>query len=186
MDGLNAVLSVVVLVIPVSMLAAPLVALSLAPRAAAVPLSYALIPVGLLVILLLASIGLYARPTRFELSAEGLRVVWPIRQQRIPLPDIASVEIVSRADFRARYGFGMRVGAGGFLGGFGWLKTTRQTFHLSISRVDSLVLVHLKSSDPWMITPAAPEEFVRALRALLGPRPAPGLIVAQPAGVRGR
>jgi RND superfamily putative drug exporter len=56
------------------------------------------------------------RPTCFELSATSLDIVWPLRRLQVPLAAIARVELLSSADFRSRYGYGYRIGAGGLWG----------------------------------------------------------------------
>ena len=68
--------------------------------------------------------------------------------------------------FRRQYGFGMRVGAGGLWGGFGLLKTGRETFSMWISRTDAFVLVRLRGARTLLITPDRPREFLEALGEL--------------------
>jgi hypothetical protein len=183
MDGLNRVLTIVVGVVMLPALA-PMIGLPVILLASGAPTGVGLIVGGISLVLGaaiglgLAAIPLYARPRRFELDTDGLRVVWPIRSKLVPWGEIALVEQVSSGEFRDRYGWGMRIGAGGFLGGFGWLSTSKQTFHLYISRVDYAVLVHLKNDKPWRITPESPEEFVRDARAFLGPAAAEGSLTA--------
>jgi len=175
MDGLNAALTaIVVLALPLPLgLVVPIAALvALSPSNPVVAVAV-FVGAWLMLALLFGSIGLYARPTRFELEPSGLRVVWPLRQRWIPLCDIRCVEWLSGASFRQQYGLGMRIGAGGFLGGFGWLWTPRATFHLYISRVDYAVLVHLHADRPWMITPESPEQFVQLANTLLSYRHLP-------------
>lgn len=118
--------------------------------------------------LLLAGIWLYMRPTCFELSCEGLDLVWPLRRERIPLATLANVECLSRGEVNARYGMGMRFGAGGFGGGFGQLITPRQRFRMYISRVDQHVLVHVHQGLPLLLTPADAQGFMQCLASLAG------------------
>jgi hypothetical protein len=167
MDGLNLGLTIGVSVIPPGLvLLAVVIASAGGPT---VVVGAILGGVALLVATLYAGILVYARPTRFEVDAGGVRVVWPVRRVLIPRADITRVELVSRAEFRTRYGTGMRIGAGGFGGGFGLASFPTETFRLYISRVDAIVLVHVRAGRSWMITPAAPEAFVAAVRALLPP-----------------
>lgn len=176
MDGLNLALSIfsfVLLVVPISVVLPATLLMSLDPASGyAVAATFA--STITLMVLLFGSIALYARPSRFELSPEGLRVVWPVRQRMLPLADLHWVEAVSKHELRQRYGTGMRVGAGGFLGGFGWYVTGAGKFHFYVSRVDYAVLVHVRGDHPWMITPERPMEFVEVGRGLLRPRTSPG------------
>jgi hypothetical protein len=168
MDALNLVLTVVVGVIPLPIVAPAILAAAFGQPGTPVLFIGALTgSIALLIVALLAGIALYARPSRFVLSAEGLRVVWPVRERMIPLRDIAGVELLDRAQFRSRFGMGMRIGAGGFLGGFGWLKTERQTFDFYISRIDRYALVQVRTGHPLLITPEALDEFVRELQGRL-------------------
>jgi hypothetical protein len=170
MDGLNTALSVVVGAIPLLFLLPPALGAAFGQPGTPVLLIGGLTgTVALLIVALLAGIALYARPQKFVLDAEGLRVVWPIRQRLIPWRDVAGVEVIDRGPFRARFGTGMRVGAGGFLGGFGWLKTERQTFDFYISRVDRFVIVQTRSGHPLLVTPESVEEFAHEVQAHLAP-----------------
>jgi hypothetical protein len=183
MDGLNLaltiVVSVVLLPVLVGMIDFPVILLALgAPAGLGLVVGGSTLVLGVELGLGLAAIPFYARPRRFELDTEGLHIVGPTRRKQIPWGEIASVELVSGGEFRGRYGWGMRIGAGGFLGGFGLLSTSKQTFHLYISRVDYAVLVHLKNDKPWRITPDSPDEFVRDARAALGPAAAAGPLPA--------
>ena len=166
MDRLNAVLSVVVGAIPLLILLPPILAgLFGGPGTPVLLLGGLTGTIALLVVALLAGIALYARPRSFVLGPEGLRVVWPVRERLIPWRDVVGVEVIDRAAFRSRFGMGMRIGAGGFLGGFGWLKTERQTFDFYISRVDRFAIVQVRKGHPLLITPAALDEFAHEVQA---------------------
>jgi hypothetical protein len=108
----------------------------------------------------------YFRPTSFNLSNEALRIVWPSRQFELPLAEIMTVETLTAREFKARYGWGMRVGAGGLWGGFGLLVTKRETLRFYISRLDGFVLIKNRSTRTLLITPADPEQFVESLELL--------------------
>src|SRR5262249_52766507 len=89
-----------------------------------------------------AGIYLYYRPTGFELDADALTIVWPIRRQSIPRSEILGARIVDQTRLRQEIGLGLRVGAGGLWGGFGWLWTTRRGLvDMYVSRVDGFVWV---------------------------------------------
>lgn len=115
------------------------------------------------VALLYLGIWLYSRPTRFELTPAALVIVWPIRRIRIARGEIRGVRILEREDLKRELGWGMRIGAGGLWGAFGWLWTSRAGMvDLYISRTDRWVLVERASGRPLLINPERPEEFVRA------------------------
>jgi hypothetical protein len=61
------------------------------------------------------------------------------------------------------------VGAGGLWGGFGLLKTERETFSMWISRTDRFVIVRLRNARPLLVTPDDPDRFVEDVKAR-GPR----------------
>jgi PH (Pleckstrin Homology) domain-containing protein len=120
-----------------------------------------LIPAALLM-LGYAWTWLWARPRRFAVSPDGLRIEWPLRSATVPASDIVDARVFGLRDFRSEYGFGVRFGAGGLWGGFGKLKTRKGTLSMYISRVDGLVLVNRKSGRPLLITPQDPARFVTA------------------------
>jgi hypothetical protein len=116
-----------------------------------------------LVVLSYALVGLAFRPTRFEVDDAALRIVWPVRSREIPRADVEAARRVDAAAFRAEFGLGARVGAGGLWGGFGLLKTRSTTFSMWISRTDAFVIVRLRGARPLLLTPDDPDGFVRAL-----------------------
>lgn len=116
------------------------------------------------IVLLFASIWLFMRPSHFELNEDALEIVWPLRRRSIPRAEIAGARQLSAAAFRSEFGYGMRFGAGGLWGGFGQLRTARETFGLWVSRTDSFVLVALAGGErSLLLTPERPEEFVTEL-----------------------
>jgi len=120
--------------------------------------------VAAFVVSLYAFIWLWLRPTRFIVSAAGLRILWPLRFAHVLAADIRDVRRMGVEEFRREYGYGMRVGAGGLWGGFGLLVTGKETLAIYVSRVDDLVLVRRGSDRPLLLTPEDPERFVRELR----------------------
>lgn len=108
-------------------------------------------------------IWLYLRPTRFEISSGALDIVWPARRETIPLTDVERAEVLTRDEFRARFGWGLRVGSGGLWGGFGLLVTRGGTLRFYVSRIDRFVLVVTRTGRPLLITPSDPQGFVRTL-----------------------
>ncbi len=114
---------------------------------------------------LCATVWLWARPNRFEVSAGGLAVVWPLRRRFIPRDRIAAVRLVDRSDLRREMGWGARVGVGGVWGQFGWAWTARRGWvDTYISRLDGFVWVDLREGRPLLITPMNPEGVLRALQ----------------------
>jgi hypothetical protein len=118
---------------------------------------------GLLVTGIYAYIWFWMRPTRFEVDGEGMTVVWPMRRERVPRARLAGARLIDREDLRGEVGWGMRVGAGGLWGGFGWLYTQKRgVVRMYISRIDRFVWIEtLDRKRPWLVTPSDPEAFVR-------------------------
>jgi len=104
------------------------------------------------------------RPTRFVLRPDALEIVWPLKRRRIRRDAISSARLVDASELRREAGWGMRVGAGGLWGGFGWLWTRRRGIvQMYVSRTDGLVWMEFAGGRPWLITPENPDAFVRAL-----------------------
>jgi hypothetical protein len=117
---------------------------------------------GVFLIVIFAWVWLWFRPSRFDVSFDALTIVWPTRTRRIDRMDISEVSILTRAELRERIGWGLRIGAGGLWGGFGWLYTAnRGLIRMYISRIDRVVWFETAQGMPWIITPDQPEEFVR-------------------------
>jgi hypothetical protein len=119
-----------------------------------------------LIAVLYSWVWLWWRPTRFEISAHGLSIVWPLRRRTIASAQLGRANAIDRAAFRRDYGRGLRVGAGGLWGGFGLLMTPKATFSYYVSRTDAFVLVPLASDRTLMLTPERPQAFVAALHGL--------------------
>jgi hypothetical protein len=149
-------LTLVLLALPLAFLAAA----AFGKPPAAVP--------GLLLVAVYAWVWLRFRPGRFLVHPDALEVVWPLKRRRIPLSEIASVRLVGKEELRRDLGWAMRVGAGGLWGGFGWLWTQRRGIvQMCVSRTDGLVWIERIDNRPWLITPDAPANFVRALTGKL-------------------
>jgi hypothetical protein len=119
---------------------------------------------GMLVLAAYFWVWLRFRPSRFVVSRGALEVVWPLKHRRIPRGDISSVRLIDKRELRHEIGWGMRVGVGGLWGGFGWLWTKRRGIvQMYISRTDGFVWIERAGDRPWLVTPAEPESFVRAL-----------------------
>ena len=119
---------------------------------------------ALVVVAIYAWIWLRFRPTRFVVRPFVLEVLWPLKRRELNRHAITEVRLIDRGELRARVGWGMRVGAGGLWGGFGWLWTQRRGIvQMYISRTDGFVWIERGDGQPWLITPERPDEFVRAL-----------------------
>jgi hypothetical protein len=111
-----------------------------------------------------AWIWLRYRPSTFVVHPWTLEVTWPLKRREILRDDISTVRAIDRQTLRRETGWGMRVGAGGLFGAFGYLWTTnRGLVRMYISRTDRFVWIECKSDRPWLITPDQPDAFVRAL-----------------------
>jgi PH (Pleckstrin Homology) domain-containing protein len=121
---------------------------------------------GLLVGAIYAWVWLRFRPTRFAVRPDMLEIVWPLKCRRLSRRDIVSVRLLDRTRLRDEIGWGVRVGAGGFGGGFGWFWTRRRgVVQMYVSCTDRFVWIERLHGRPWLITPERPEEFVAALAA---------------------
>jgi len=119
---------------------------------------------GFLLVALYAWVWLRFRPSRFVVHPDALEIRWPLKRRRIPRREIAIVRLIEPAEMWRDIGWGMRVGAGGLWGGFGWLWTKRRGIvQMYISRTDRFVWIERGTGRPWLITPEEPEAFVRAL-----------------------
>ena len=118
---------------------------------------------ALCVVVLYVWVWLRFRPTRFVVYPDRLEVRWPLKRRSIPRKDIAEVRLIDKRALHSETGWGMRVGAGA-CGGFGWLWTQRRGIvQMYISRTDGFVWIERVGDRPWLITPAQPAAFVRAL-----------------------
>jgi hypothetical protein len=119
---------------------------------------------GLLLVAIYSWVWLRSRPSRFVVRAGALEVIWPLKRRQIPRHDIAAVRLIDPETLRREIGWGLRVGAGGLWGAFGWLWTrNRGVVQMYISRTDGFVWIERINERPWLITPEQPEAFVRAL-----------------------
>ena len=130
------------------------------------PVNLVLLGAGLFFVLIYATVWFWWRPTSFEIRGHELVLRWPLRKRTIELAGMRDAELVDGADFRRRYGWGMRIGAGGLWGGFGLLKTRAETFSMYVSRTDRFVLLRPIGCRALMITPEDPERFVRGVRSV--------------------
>jgi uncharacterized membrane protein len=146
------ILTVVLLALPLALLAGA----ALGARVLAAPALFA--------ILIYMWVWTRFRPTAFIVHPHALAVVWPLKHRELERAEIVGVRLMTRQELRDEVGWGLRVGAGGLWGGFGWLWTARRGIvQMYISRIDRFVWIERVSARPWLITPDQPEAFVRAL-----------------------
>jgi hypothetical protein len=121
---------------------------------------------AIFVVLIYAWIWTRFRPTAFVVHPDDIEVIWPLKRRRIPRSGVSAVRLVDREELRRQVGWGMRVGAGGLWGGFGWLWTARRGIvQMYVSRLDRFVWIERGGARPWLVTPDRPEMFVQALSA---------------------
>jgi PH (Pleckstrin Homology) domain-containing protein len=119
---------------------------------------------GLMVAVIYVWVWTRFRPTMFVVHPQALEIVWPLKRRELSRDHISAVRLMTRADLRREIGWGMRVGAGGLWGGFGWLWSARRGIvQMYISRLDRFVWVERGHERPWLITPDRADAFVRAL-----------------------
>jgi hypothetical protein len=119
---------------------------------------------ALLLLCIYAWVWLWFRPTLFVVRPGILEVIWPLRRRQLRREEISEVKHLDRDELRRRTGWGMRVGAGGLWGGFGWLWTEKRgVVQMYVSRTDDFVWIERGGERPWLITPEHPATFVRVL-----------------------
>jgi hypothetical protein len=163
MDRVIYWMTVALLFLPVGMTLAGLMAAPRDPKIGAPLLAGTLGP-AMLVSTIYAWIWLRFRPTRFVVTPDAVEILWPLKRRRIPRLTIESASIIDRAGLQRLAGLGMRVGAGGLWGGFGWYWSTRRgRVQMYVSRTDRFVWIERGPERPWLVTPEQPEQFVEAL-----------------------
>jgi len=102
------------------------------------------------------------RPTRFIVAPDAIEVTWPLKRRTIARSTIREARLMDRDQLKRMVGWGVRVGAGGLWGGFGWLWTEKRGIvQMYISRTDRFVWIERGAERPWLVTPDDPEAFVR-------------------------
>lgn len=139
-----------------------LLPLGLGIAAFLVPRGGVLLLVALLLCVIYGVIWCAWRPTGFVIrDDQRLEIRFPVRRCWRELHPERQVRQLSPAEFQQEMGWAIRVGAGGFGGGFGWLWTQRRGWLESyISRGDGLVLLEQPGALPLLVTPTQPEQFV--------------------------
>lgn len=145
-------LTLILLAIPLAFFVAALVGTSI------------LVGPVVLVVAIYSWVWLRFRPTMFVVRDDVLEIIWPLKREQIERINIVGVRTIDNKELRREVGWGVRVGAGGLWGGFGWLWTQRRgIIQMCISRTHDFVWIECVNGRPWLITPEHPEAFVRAL-----------------------
>ena len=126
------------------------------------------IPVVAFIVLIVAGVYVFARPTAFVITATQLLILFPGRKREIPLADITGVELL---DKDALKGTIRLFGAGGLWGGFGLMWSRRiGTFDAYVSTWDGLVRLDRRAARPLIITPADAQAFAAKIRETITPQ----------------
>ena len=159
MDGLFTTLTGVLLVLPAGIavvaLAAPVVALPMLGTALAMVAVY-------------AAVYLAMRPSRFALGEDGLQVVFPLWTRTVPWATIRGARLFRGDSYTHEVGWGLRVGAGGLWGVFGWLVRPGDTVETWVSRREDLVRLTCEGRHDLLVSPADAEAFTAAVQARVG------------------
>jgi hypothetical protein len=119
---------------------------------------------AIFLVLIYLWIWLRFRPTSFIVHPDRIDIIWPLKTRHISRHQITAIEILDRKQLRERVGTGLRVGAGGVWGGFGWLWSSKLGLvQMYVSRTDRFVFITLNRERPWLITPYPTIEFVNSL-----------------------
>jgi MFS family permease len=107
-------------------------------------------------------VRLYSRPKHFELSDEGLRIVWPARSRKLPRNAFSEARLVTETELgRLSRCFGMTP----LMGTFGWFRSEYMgSMDVYITRHLGLVYLRMANRHPLLLTPCEPETFLAALK----------------------
>src|SRR5262245_16387738 len=149
MSAVIRVLTALLFLVPVGMV----IGAAAGMRVLLVPLAF--------VVAIYAWIWLRFRPREFVIHPDRIEVLCPLKRRTIARATVVPCRTIGLADLRREIGWGIRVGAGGLWGAFGWLWTLRRGIvQMYVSRTDGFVWIERGAETPWLITPERPEEFV--------------------------
>ena len=112
---------------------------------------------------LIFMVHMYGRPKCFEVSSEGMVIVWPARIRKLPRGAFTEIRTIKRMELGRMI---RKFGVGGIFGQFGWFHSVYMgNLDAYITRNDGMVLIKLRNRRPILITPENPQEFVKALQA---------------------
>lgn len=111
---------------------------------------------------LVVLIRIYSRPQGFEVSPEGIRIVWPGRSRKLPKAAFAEMRLVTRTELGP---LTRRFGLRGIWGCFGWFTSEYMgNMDAYVTCHDSLVYLRLKNRRPLLLTPQNAEQFLATLK----------------------
>jgi len=103
------------------------------------------------------------RPSRFEISADALTLVFPTWSRTMLRSSITSVRLLDRNALKGELGRAIRVGVGGLFGTFGLLWTTKRGWvSVYVTAMDPWVFVEREGGRALLLSPSDPEAFVSA------------------------
>lgn len=107
-------------------------------------------------------VHLYSRPARYEISPEGMRIVWPGRTRKLPRGAFSEIKTVNMTDLgRMRRRFGIA----GIFGMFGWFQSEYLgSVDAYVTRHTDMVYLRLVNRRPLLLTPRNAETFLETLR----------------------
>ncbi len=107
-------------------------------------------------------VRLYSRPKHFELSDEGLRIIWPARSRKLPRNAFSEARLVTETELgRLSRCFGVTP----LLGTFGWFRSEYMgSMDVYITRHQGLVYLRMANRHPLLLTPCDPEAFLTTLK----------------------
>lgn len=114
-------------------------------------------------VVLFAAVWLAARPSRFEVSEEGLRIVFPLWSRLVPRAALKEAKHYPGSSYADEFGYGLRIGVGGLFGTFGWLRFSHTTVETYVSRRHDMVAVECEGRRGLLLTPADADGLVRAV-----------------------
>jgi hypothetical protein len=126
---------------------------------------------AIFLLLIYLLVWLWFRPTAFvvtdtALTDASLTVMWPLRRRVYPLRQLTAVDELDYQAFRQRFGFVVRVGAGGLWGVFGLLWGRRAgRVAAYFSRHDALLLLTFSDGRMLLISPQHAQRLRRVLLA---------------------
>lgn len=106
-----------------------------------------------------ATVWLFFRPYAFFLRPDGLSVHWPLRRQVIAYGAIQGVRLLADAESPR----GVRIGAGGLGGTFGYIVGGGRSVVIYASRSTDMVEIARRDGLPICVTPEQPGAFMETL-----------------------
>ncbi len=115
-----------------------------------------------------AAVYCFVRPRGFEVSGQGVAVVWLNRRRLIPVGVLGERSAVRDMDLgRLAQKVGKGISVGRVFGTFGGFRSEYlQSMEVYITRREGMVMVRLLNRKPLLVTPADPAQFMAAVGAV--------------------